>query len=403
MSLKFFFFFLFSIAIIGCKDNRNPNDYLKKVLSNLEKIESATYYTIHESWLPGDTIPYAVYHRFYKEYNNPMDSTIGASFVWFNADDTTQLMSYYDGDIHAYVDHKNKEIKIDDFTLDSLPYRPLSPPFFNYTKSIINYILETKDSIMLLSEILDDSYYFKLIINEDKQVEFFGKAYYMSYNPLKSDENTSIYELWINKLNDLPYKYRRDMSYNANVRACSEVKINTLSIKDFNTHNFFPTDYSVRKKGEKSGMVLKTDLIGKIAPDWALNDANGQTVSLADFKSKVLIINFTGIGCGPCLVSIPFLKKLRNNYKVEDVEVVAIECWKRPSHAIHYYTDKNNLNYQLLSATDQIVENYLNGNRGVPHFFILDKQRVIKKVISGYEEEITDKEITETITDLFRN
>ena len=41
---KFLFLLLFSLTVFGCKENKSSNDYLRKVLSNLEKIESTNYY-----------------------------------------------------------------------------------------------------------------------------------------------------------------------------------------------------------------------------------------------------------------------------------------------------------------------------------------------------------------------
>lgn len=392
---KFLFLFLLLFAIVCCKDNKSSNDYLRKVLSNLEKIESASYYINMESWLPGDTVPYAIYNRFYKEYNNPADSTIGACFVWLNANDTTLVESVYDGNIRAYVDNDKKEIVINDFEFNQSPYRPVSPPFFSYVKSIIRYILETKDSITLVSQDLGDSYYFNLTINENHQVEFFGKAYYMPEDQFTTD-NTSMYKLWISKSNDLPYKYRKEMSQRATVGSCSKVEINKLSIKDFNIYNCFPADYAIRKAGERTGTASPPDLTGKIAPDWTLTDGNGQTVSLADFKSKVLIINLTGIGCGPCKAAIPFLNGLRDKYGIKDVEIASVECWKKSLHAVQYYANSNKLNYKLLSANEDFTKNY-QANGAVPVYIILDKQRIVKKIIRGYELGTTDKEITDAI------
>ena len=58
-----------------------------------------------------------------------------------------------------------------------------------------------------------DNYYFKLVIDENQQVEFFGKAYHMPLPPFDIGSTTSIYELWINKSNDLPYKKtKRDVA-----------------------------------------------------------------------------------------------------------------------------------------------------------------------------------------------
>lgn len=65
--------------------------------------------------------------------------------------------------------------------------------------------METEDSIATTLEDCGDYFHFKLVINENTQVEFFGKAYHMPPPPFYV-EQTSIYELWIHKSNGLPYK-----------------------------------------------------------------------------------------------------------------------------------------------------------------------------------------------------
>jgi hypothetical protein len=140
---------LSSIIIFG----QSKNEDLKKVFNKLEKIESATYNIRGEGWAPADTAASIIMNYFIKEYNNPQDSTIGASFVSLLQKDTTQMTFSYDGKMRAVVFLDDKSIVIDSFTVRKLPFRPLTPPFFNFTKSIIKYALETKDSISIKIEI----------------------------------------------------------------------------------------------------------------------------------------------------------------------------------------------------------------------------------------------------------
>ena len=48
--------------------------------------------------------------------------------------------------------------------------------FFCYTRNIIGYALSTGDSITTEWKDLGEAYYFKLVIHEDRQVEFFWKS-----------------------------------------------------------------------------------------------------------------------------------------------------------------------------------------------------------------------------------
>ena len=287
---------------------------------------------------------------------------------------------------------------IDDFTTRKLPFRLVGPPFFCYSRNIIGYALSTGDSITTEWKDLGEAYYFKLVIHEDRQVEFFGKTYYIPKPPFDLGDPTSIYELWINKSDDLPYKVRREMSHQISANICSDVVLNQLSMADFNLYDYLPQDYEIRKYGEKgkTTQLSARELIGKKAPDWMLKDMYENPVSLSNLKSKVLLVNLTGIGCGACHASIPFLNGLKEKFNADEFEVVSIETWGRKPHSLRTYADKNQINYRFLCGDEGIVKSYRTYG-AAPFFFILDQDRVVRKVIQGYGMEKTDKEITDAI------
>ena len=161
-------------------------------------------------------------------------------------------------------------------------------------------------------------------------------------------------------------------------------------IRDFNINDYFPKDYETVKYSDlhkKSGDSPSTSgLTGQKAPGWILENIDGQSLSLANCKSKVILINFTGIGCGACQAAVPFLKKLKELFSNEEFDLIAIESW---SH----------LNYTILNATNEVIKQYQTGG-AAPFFFILDQKRIIRKIIRGYSTENTDKEIINAIKEL---
>jgi thiol-disulfide isomerase/thioredoxin len=376
----------------------NKLDYLQKVLNNLNGIKSATYYTTTESWAPGDTSASGIYNHYVKEFDNRADTTIGASFVKLLQEDTTHMTFCYDGKMRAVVYEDEKTIAIDSFRVRSLAFRPLTPPFFNYVKNIVKYALETNDSITCEVKDLKDSYLFSLTIFEDKQVEFFGKAFYMENTPYNFGETTSKYEFWIDKSTDLPYRVRREMSHDISVITCRNAKFNTLKLEDFKASGYFEPQYAIEIYGYGNKSEEVNELTGKVAPDWILKDATNRSFALKDFKSKIIMIQFTSVSCGPCRASIPFLKQLASEYNTRDFDFVAIESWTKNAEVLKSYQRRNSFNYKFLMSTKDVTGNYK--IKSVPVFFILDENRVIKKVINGYGEVSTDKEIRDAINDL---
>ncbi len=389
-----FIIFLFH----ACTVDYTSTNYLKKVLNNLETIESATYTVISENWQPGDTAASDTYYSFVKEYDNPSDTTIGSKFVRLNGSDTSILEFCYDGEMRALVYNDEKRIVLDSFNVNPRPFRALTPPFFNYVKSILKYALETKDSISLDIKDLEDIVYLKLTIYEENQIEFFGKAFCMPITPYTFGENTSIYELWIDKSNNLPFKTRREMVHNISVRVRKNYELNKLDINDFKASDYFPDDYRIQTYGSGGKRKVKSELIGKEAPDWTLLTGDKFPFSLTDLKSKVTMIQFTSVSCGPCKASIPFLKELSNIYKKEDFDFVAIECTSRNTNVLKSYMNRNQFDYNFVLSTKEVLEGY--SIRSFPVFFILDENRIIRNVIYGYGKGSTDNEIREAIDKL---
>ncbi len=228
----------------SCNTDYASRAYLEKVLNNLEQIKSATYMVESQGWAPFDTAAYSTQYRYVKEYTNSADTTIGASYVSLLQSDTTQMAFCYDGNRRAVVYKDDKQIVIDSFNIRKLSHRPVNAPFFNYTKSIIKYALQTKDSIILEIEDLGDTVYLKLEIFENKQVEFHGKAYYF-VNPYGFGDDISRYDIWISKSTNLPCKVYREQSHDISLRICSNVELNKIDIKDFVPTDYFQADYKI--------------------------------------------------------------------------------------------------------------------------------------------------------------
>jgi peroxiredoxin len=86
---------------------------------------------------------------------------------------------------------------------------------------------------------------------------------------------------------------------------------------------------------------------GKRAPDFTLKDYTGKTVRLADYKGKVVFVNFWATWCGPCKYEIPMFVELQQKYGARGLNLLGISI-DDPVEDLKPFVDEHRMNYPVL-------------------------------------------------------
>ena len=89
--------------------------------------------------------------------------------------------------------------------------------------------------------------------------------------------------------------------------------------------------------------------------DFALKDKNGVDVHLADYKGKVVLLNFWATWCGPCKVEIPEFVELYSQYKDRGFVILGVLSQDTPSKdQLQAFLTENKMDYPVLYSSEKI-------------------------------------------------
>lgn len=120
------------------------------------------------------------------------------------------------------------------------------------------------------------------------------------------------------------------------------------------------------------------------APVWKLKDVNGKTVSSADFKGKVVVIDFWATWCPPCRDEIPGYIELQKKYGKDGLVIIGVSLDQKGPEVVKPFMAKMGINYPIVMA-DEDTPAAFGGIEAIPTTLIIDRAGMIRDRKVGAE------------------
>lgn len=134
-------------------------------------------------------------------------------------------------------------------------------------------------------------------------------------------------------------------------------------------------------------------IAGVDAPMFEATTMQGESVSLADYRGDVVLLNIWATGCAPCLQELPSMQRLEERIQAEDFHIVAVSvdalegevaCGFRGGD-VPMWVDRLGLTFDILrDPAGEICEIY--DTTGLPESFLIGRNGRIYKRLAGATE-----------------
>ena len=133
-----------------------------------------------------------------------------------------------------------------------------------------------------------------------------------------------------------------------------------------------------------------------------LVDLDGKPVTLAEYKGKVVLVNFWATWCEPCKIETPWLIDFQNKYASQGLVILGVAMDEEGAKVVTPYIasqtfdvngQKDPINYRILLGDDDIADKF-GGVEGYPTSMLFTRDgRKVKTLIGLEDYSEIDKDI----------
>ena len=125
--------------------------------------------------------------------------------------------------------------------------------------------------------------------------------------------------------------------------------------------------------------------IGSSLPDFSVLDLQGHTLSSADLRGKVVVVDFWATWCQPCKKEMPGYQKLADQYVSRGLVVIGFKFDTMPDMEDPVRFAKGvGVRYPLAVASEDLKQRF-GGIEGLPTTMLYDRHGILRAKVIGFE------------------
>jgi peroxiredoxin len=136
---------------------------------------------------------------------------------------------------------------------------------------------------------------------------------------------------------------------------------------------------SKMQQGRMGAEQEESPLVGTQAIDFDVTDIKGKKYKLSELNGKVVALNFWFVECKPCIMEMPELNELVEEFKGKEVVFLAIAV--NDQKQLKKFLKTTDFNYKVISSGQSVSDSYR--IKGFPTNIIIDQNGLIQYASTG--------------------
>lgn len=145
-------------------------------------------------------------------------------------------------------------------------------------------------------------------------------------------------------------------------------------------------------RDDNSEMVIRFASNPQPMPPFLLNDLDGDIISTASWRGKVVVLNFWATWCPPCREEIPEMIELSKRFK-DRLQIVGVSMDDAPDDEVRQFARNMGIDYPIVMGSSTLSREY-GGVPALPTSFVVNTEgRIVQKHEGIYPIDVYDSEV----------
>src|SRR5438132_2200288 len=124
----------------------------------------------------------------------------------------------------------------------------------------------------------------------------------------------------------------------------------------------------------------------KLAPNFVLKDALGKTVTLKQYRGRIVVLDFWATWCTGCKKEIPWFSEYQKRYGVRGLSIIGIAMDEGGWSKVKPFLRETRVPYRMLLGNEATAAKY--EIQSLPDTFLIDRHG---RIVAMYRERLVDQ------------